>query len=311
MASRLTRYHSSLQRPTDSLSISSFKRLFSSSPSSPIRHSPPLRRTTQPRRYFGFGSAMSDDTAIKMKGGYSSHVDFFQLSVSFLMPKKDGHVRVCISQAYSLASLNSRFTNQLSENRRMFQATQSFYRSFASASEQPRQKQTEGKKDISTVEDPFDSPTYHIPPKPVTFTEGASYSIVILAGLGIAAAAAYGVFKELIFEPKEYKIFSKALDKIKNDGQVRVRIGSPIKGYGQESRNRAARQRIPHRVWNDEDGVEHIEVNFHIRGPNGDGKVYCEMFKDPTDNQWKYMYLIVDILHPSQTKLILESFLPA
>ncbi|KNA16722.1 hypothetical protein SOVF_086580 isoform B [Spinacia oleracea] len=282
MASRLTRYHSSLQRPTDSLSISSFKRLFSSSPSSPIRHSPPLRRTTQPRRYFGFGSAMSDDTAIKMKG-----------------------------QAYSLASLNSRFTNQLSENRRMFQATQSFYRSFASASEQPRQKQTEGKKDISTVEDPFDSPTYHIPPKPVTFTEGASYSIVILAGLGIAAAAAYGVFKELIFEPKEYKIFSKALDKIKNDGQVRVRIGSPIKGYGQESRNRAARQRIPHRVWNDEDGVEHIEVNFHIRGPNGDGKVYCEMFKDPTDNQWKYMYLIVDILHPSQTKLILESFLPA
>lgn len=39
-----------------------------------------------------------------------------------------------------------------------------------------------------------------------------------------------------------------------------MRIGSPIKGYGQESRNRAARQRIPHRVWNDEDGVEHIEV---------------------------------------------------
>lgn len=48
-----------------------------------------------------------------------------------------------LGQAYSLASLNSRFTNQLSENRRMFQATQSFYRSFASASEQPRQKQTE------------------------------------------------------------------------------------------------------------------------------------------------------------------------
>lgn len=214
-------------------------------------------------------------------------------------------------QAYSLALLNTGFTNQLNENRRMFQATRSFYRSFASATEPPRQKQTEGKKDISTVEDPFDSPTYHIPEKPVTFTEGASYSIVILAGLGIAAAAAYGVFKELIFEPKEYKIFSKALEKIQNDSQVRVRIGSPVKGYGQESRNRAARQRIPHRVWTDEDGAEHVEVNFYIRGPNGNGKVYCEMFKDKADNQWKYMYLIVDILHPSQTKLILESFLPA
>lgn len=59
------------------------------------------------------------------------------------------------------------------------------------------------KKDISKVEDPFDAPTYNIPEKPVTFTEGASYSLIILAGLGVAAAAAYAVFKELIFEPKE------------------------------------------------------------------------------------------------------------
>jgi hypothetical protein len=39
-----------------------------------------------------------------------------------------------------------------------------------------------------------------------------------------------------------------------------VRIGSPITGYGQESRNRAARQRIPNKIWTDEDGVEHVEV---------------------------------------------------
>lgn len=39
-----------------------------------------------------------------------------------------------------------------------------------------------------------------------------------------------------------------------------VRIGTPVTGYGQESRNRAARQRIPNRVWTDEDGVEHVEV---------------------------------------------------
>lgn len=58
-------------------------------------------------------------------------------------------------------------------------------------------------KDLSTVEHPFDDITYNIPEKPVTFTEGASYSLVILAGLGIAGLAGYAVFKELIFEPKE------------------------------------------------------------------------------------------------------------
>ncbi|XAR69497.1 hypothetical protein NMG60_11001105 [Bertholletia excelsa] len=188
----------------------------------------------------------------------------------------------------------------------------SFARTFASAaSKQERRNSSEIRKDISKVEDPFDAPTYNIPEKPVTFAEGASYSVIILAGLGIAAAAAYAVFKELIFEPKEYKIFGKALERIQNDSQVRVRIGSPVTGYGQESRNRAARQRIPNRIWTDEDGVEHVEVNFYIRGPHGAGKVYTEMFKDKEDKQWKFTYLIVEIKSPAPAQLMLESYVPA
>ncbi|ONK73806.1 uncharacterized protein A4U43_C04F35580 [Asparagus officinalis] len=167
------------------------------------------------------------------------------------------------------------------------------------------------KKDISTVDDPFDAPTYHIPEKPVTFTEGASYSVVILAGLGVAGLAAYAVFKELIFEPKEYKIFGKALERVQHDSQVTVRIGSPVTGYGSESRNRAARQRIPNRVWTDEDGVEHVQVNFYIRGPRGAGMVYAEMFKDGSDGKWRFTYLIVEIKSPSPTQLMLESYVPA
>ncbi|KAA8515872.1 hypothetical protein F0562_019051 [Nyssa sinensis] len=56
--------------------------------------------------------------------------------------------------------------------------------------------------------------------------------------------------------------------------RVRVRIGSPVTGYGQESRNRAARQQFPNRIWTDEDGIEHVEVNFYVRGPHGTGRVY-------------------------------------
>uniref|UniRef100_A0A2P2KUF7 Mitochondrial import inner membrane translocase subunit Tim21 n=1 Tax=Rhizophora mucronata TaxID=61149 RepID=A0A2P2KUF7_RHIMU len=136
-----------------------------------------------------------------------------------------------------------------------------FTRCFAlKASKKDGETPSETRKDVSTVEDPFDAPTYNIPEKPVTFAEGASYSVIILAGLGIAAAAGYAVFKELIFEPREYKIFNKALKRIQDDSQVRVRIGFPITGYGQESRNRAARQRIPNKIYTDEDGVEHVQV---------------------------------------------------
>ncbi|CAK7347801.1 unnamed protein product [Dovyalis caffra] len=209
-----------------------------------------------------------------------------------------------------LVSLRSSF--QILENHEGSTVNICFARSFASkASNKETRNQSETRKDVSTVEDPFDAPTYNIPEKPVTFTEGASYSIIILAGLGVAAAAAYAVFKELIFEPKEYKIFNKALKRIQDDSQVRVRIGSPITGYGQESRNRAARQRIPNRIFTDEDGVEHVQINFYIRGPHGAGKVSAEMFKDKVDKQWKYTYLIVEIMQPSRSQLILESYMPA
>ncbi|KAI7752295.1 hypothetical protein M8C21_004647 [Ambrosia artemisiifolia] len=211
----------------------------------------------------------------------------------------------------SLVSLRSRFhvsrVNNGAGNVSVSQA-----RSFASkASRSTTENASQNRKDVTTVEDPFDAPTYNIPDKPMTFTEGASYSVVILVGLGIAAAAGYGVFKELIFEPKEYKVFNKALRRIQDDSQVKVRIGSPITGYGQESRNRAARQRIPNRVWKDDDGVEHVEVNFYIRGPHGAGKVFSEMFKDKEDNQWKFMYLQVEIHSPSPSRMLLESYLPA
>ncbi|XP_039030890.1 probable mitochondrial import inner membrane translocase subunit TIM21 [Hibiscus syriacus] len=172
-----------------------------------------------------------------------------------------------------------------------------FARFFASRTSKQSKEVSETRKELSNVEDPFDAPTYNIPEKPVTFTEGASYSLIILVGLGIAAAAGYAVFKELIFQPREYKIFNQALERIQNESQVRVRIGHPITGYGQETRNRAARQRIPNRIYTDENGIEHVEVNFYIRGPHGAGKVFAEMFKDKTDNKWKYTYLIVCECH--------------
>ena len=115
----------------------------------------------------------------------------------------------------------------------------------------------------------------------------------------------------LLLPSCRYKIFGKALARVQSDSQVTARIGYPITGYGNESRNRAARQRIPNRVWTDEDGVEHVEVNFYIRGPHGAGKVYSEMFKDNSDRTWKFMYLLVEFTAPLQGQVMLESYIPA
>eukprot|EP00250_Pteridium_aquilinum_P004650 c14861_g1_i1 orf=270-1043(+) len=193
---------------------------------------------------------------------------------------------------------------------RQLQVAFKFYSTRSSERHQAKQETTQ--KDLAAQdEDPFDSLTDKIPQKPVTIVEGASYSLIILFGFAVAGFAAYGVFKELLFEPKEYKVFNKALSRVQSDNQVTVRIGTPITGYGQDTRNRAARQHIPHRAWVDEDGVQRIEVQFYVRGPHGIGRVHSEMFKDTVDKQWKFTYLIVDILSPSPTRLMLESYVPA
>lgn len=54
-----------------------------------------------------------------------------------------------------------------------------------------------------------------------------------------------------------------------------------------------------------------LQVMFYIRGPQGAGKVYSEMFKDKEDKAWKYTYLIVDITSPTSTRLMLESYMPS
>ncbi|KAL4385687.1 hypothetical protein GQ457_15G023630 [Hibiscus cannabinus] len=169
--------------------------------------------------------------------------------------------------ARSFASRTSKHSKDASEIKENISTTEAY---FMPSYLKPRISHTElsslplwqTRKELSNVEDPFDAPTYNIPEKPVTFTEGAGYSLIILVGLGIPAAAGYAVFKELIFQPREYKIFNQALERIQNESQVRVRIGHPITGYGQETRNRAARQRIPNRIYTDENGIEHVEVTL-------------------------------------------------
>jgi len=48
---------------------------------------------------------------------------------------------------------------------------------------------------------------------------------------------------------------------------------------------------------------------FYIRGPQGAGKVYSEMFKDEEGKAWKLIYLIVDMTSSSPTRLMLESYM--
>ncbi len=74
----------------------------------------------------------------------------------------------------------------------------------------------------------------------------------------------WAVVNELLIQPREYTCFNVTLKRLQEDPRVTVRLGTPVSGYGQESRNRQARQRIPNRVFKDANGVEKIQVSLPL-----------------------------------------------
>jgi len=91
--------------------------------------------------------------------------------------------------------------------------------------------------------------------------EYTAFNITLPYALAAAPGAVlWTVANELLLQPREYTAFNLALDRLRDDPRVLVALGSPVSGYGQETRNRAARQRIPHRVYTDDRGVEHVQA---------------------------------------------------
>lgn len=152
-------------------------------------------------------------------------------------------------------------------------------------------------------DEPFSAITDKIPQRPMTVVEGTSYTLVIIAALGFAAAVLYAALSELVFSPKEYTCYSNALKRIEDDPRVTIRLGTPLSAYGTESRNRSARQRIPHRMYNDEEGREHVQLQFHAKGPSGRATVHADMYQE--DGSWKYHYLYLNVESPLQQQVVL------
>ena len=91
--------------------------------------------------------------------------------------------------------------------------------------------------------------------------------------------------------PKHVRVFNRALELVRSDSQVIARLGSQLKGFGTDSRSRAARQRIPNRIYNDSDGIEHTYVEFQVSGPNGQARVTADVRADTDD----FTFVLVDL----------------
>ncbi|KAF5841011.1 hypothetical protein DUNSADRAFT_14718 [Dunaliella salina] len=138
--------------------------------------------------------------------------------------------------------------------------------------------------------------TDKIPERPVGVVEGTSYSLIILAAFAALIFVLYQFVMNFILEPTALQCFNHTLDVLKADPRITVRLGSPddIRAWGSNSQSRVGRQQIPHQIYKDANNVEHVRIQFYMRGPSGTGLVNADMFKEPTTKSWQYTYLLVD-----------------
>ncbi|GLC44281.1 hypothetical protein PLESTB_000760600 [Pleodorina starrii] len=169
------------------------------------------------------------------------------------------------------------------------------YAAAANAQEQPKQPKEQSYDSLELTQEKIDAITDKIPQRPVGVVEGTSYTLIILAAFGVLAFVLYHVLTSLIFEPTAITCFNHTLERLKHDPRITVRIGGAddIRAWGTNSESRVARQQIPHQIYKDANGVEHVRIQFYIRGPSGTGMVNADMYKDG-QGQWQYTYLVVD-----------------
>ncbi|KAJ8729311.1 hypothetical protein PYW08_000892 [Mythimna loreyi] len=134
-------------------------------------------------------------------------------------------------------------------------------------------------------------------------TKTATYTGVIVLGLGVTGVIFYYVFRELFSSNSPNSIYSDALAKCKNDPRVEDALGAPIKGYGEET-TRRRRTHVSHAVY-EKDGVKHMRMRFYIKGIRNKAVVELDMKQNEYGN-YLCRYLLVQLDDYTAKTFIIE-----
>ncbi|KAH8377021.1 hypothetical protein KR093_002834 [Drosophila rubida] len=134
-------------------------------------------------------------------------------------------------------------------------------------------------------------------------TKTASYTAIILAGLGVTGIMFYAIFRELFSKESSCNIYATALKRVVEDPRVQDSLGAPIKGFGETSR-RGRRQHVAHSSF-DRNGVPHMRMQFYVQGLRNKATVQLESRRDSNGKQ-EFRYLFVQLDHYPRTTIVLE-----
>ncbi|KAF2877508.1 TIM21-domain-containing protein [Massariosphaeria phaeospora] len=122
--------------------------------------------------------------------------------------------------------------------------------------------------------------------------------VVVITGLVLGGGVCYYLFTDVFSPSSKTAQFNRATTRIRQSSEVQALLGegSQISAFGEPSWSRLARNRyISHTLDTDQWGTEHMRFRFYVEGPLGQGVVHVHLTKRPSQNNFEYHTLAVDV----------------
>ncbi|KAF8848366.1 import inner membrane translocase subunit tim-21, mitochondrial [Acephala macrosclerotiorum] len=120
----------------------------------------------------------------------------------------------------------------------------------------------------------------------------------IIIGAVLTGGVAYVLYAEVFSVDSKTRVFNRAVDEVKKDSRCNDLLGEgkKITAYGEPTWNKWARARpLASSLRKDQYGVDHLIMHFNVEGPLNKGVVNLHMIKRPSDDEFAYKYLVLDV----------------
>lgn len=119
----------------------------------------------------------------------------------------------------------------------------------------------------------------------------------------------YLLFSDVFSPSSKTAHFNRAVSTIRGDSRCTSLLGpgSEIAAFGESSWSRLARNRfISSTEETDRWGTEHMRFRFYVEGPLGQGVVHVHLIKRPSQSDYEYQELAVDVKGHQRINLVEE-----
>ncbi|KAI9742907.1 MAG: mitochondrial import inner membrane translocase subunit tim21 [Claussenomyces sp. TS43310] len=130
-----------------------------------------------------------------------------------------------------------------------------------------------------------------------TTQQSFNFGLIIL-GAVLTSGVAYVMYTEVFSLDSKTAHFNRAVDQVKKDSRCTALLGDSkkITAYGEPTWNKWARARpIASSIQKDPTGTEHLIMHFNVEGPLDKGVVNLHMSKRPSQSEFEYKYLALDV----------------